>query len=184
MEPKLTFVLGQKARFFVTIVEHMKATRKKASYGMTLIEVMVTMIVIIIGVMGAMGFRYYCVLDAKKADVLITAARIATLLLDDWKGTGGSAYVPNTSLPLTSGLTVTASATGPAAAFPSSILNNTSYHVVCNVNAGSIIDYYVTLSSAATLPRTLNVSIGWRHDYKTGTLSGADKVISFTTYCD
>jgi len=165
----------------------MKAARKKSNYGMSLIEVMVAMVVIIIGIVGAMGFRYYCVLDAKKADAQITAARIATLLLEDWKGTGGLAYVPNTSLPLSSGLTVTASATGPVAAFPSSILNSTSYHVVCNVNASSIIDYYVTLSSAATLPRTLNVSIGWCSNYKAGTLSATDKtnrVISFTTYCD
>ena len=155
--------------------------------GFSLIEVMVAMVVIIIGVMGAMGFRYYCVLDAKKADVQVTAARIATLLLEDWKGMGGLAYVPNTSLPSSSGLTVAASTTGPVAAFPSSILNNTSYHVVCNVNASSIIHYYVTLSSAATLPVTLNVSVGWCSNYKAGTLSATDKanrVISFTTYCD
>jgi len=165
----------------------MKRLRTNNKTGFTLIEVMVAMVVIIIGVMGAMGFRYYCVLDAKKADVQITAARIATLLLEDWKGMGGSAYVPNTSLPSSSGLTVAASATGPAAAFPSSILNNTSYHIVCNVDASSIIHYYVTLSSAATLPRTLNVSISWRSNYNAGTLSTTDRtnrVISFTTYCD
>ena len=165
----------------------MKRLRTNNKTGFSLIEVMVAMVVIIIGVIGAMGFRYYCVLDAKKADVQITAARIATLLLEDWKGTGGSAYVPNTSLLSSSGLTVTASATGPVAAFPSSILNNTSYHVVCNVNASSIIHYYVTLSSAATLPRTLNVSVGWCSNYKAGTLSTTDRanrVMSFTTYSD
>ena len=166
----------------------MKRLRTNNKTGFTLIEVMVAMVVIIIGVMGAMGFRYYCVLDAKKADVQMTAARIATLLLEDWKGMGGLAYVPNTSLPSSSGLTVAAIATtGPVAVFPSSILNNTSYHVVCNVNASSIIHYYVTLSSAATLPRTLNVSVGWCSNYNAGTLSAADRtnrVISFTTYCD
>jgi Tfp pilus assembly protein PilV len=165
----------------------MKSLRTNNKTGFTLVEVMVAMVIIIIGIVGAMGFRYFCVLDAKKADAQITAARIATLLLEDWKGAGGLAYVPNTNLSSSSGLTVAASSTGPAAAFPNSILNNTSYHVVCNVNASSIIHYYVTLSSAATLPRTLNVSVGWRNDYKADTLSTTDKtnrVISITTYCD
>jgi prepilin-type N-terminal cleavage/methylation domain-containing protein len=167
----------------------MKRLRTNNKTGFTLIEVMITMVVITIGVTGAMGFRYYCVLDAKKADVQITAARIATLLLEDWKGTGGVAigslaYNPMVALPESTGLTIdNQGVVGPDAHFTK--LN--SYHVVTNISASSIIHYYVTLSSAATLPMTLNVSVGWRSDYKTGALSAADKanrVMSFATYCD
>ncbi len=39
--------------------------------------------------LGVSGFRYYTAMDARKADVQITAARLASLLLSGWKGVGG-----------------------------------------------------------------------------------------------
>jgi type II secretory pathway pseudopilin PulG len=57
--------------------------------GLTLVEVMVAIVVVVIAVIGATGYQYHSVLDARKADVQITAARLSSMLLYDWKGSGG-----------------------------------------------------------------------------------------------
>ncbi len=62
---------------------------RKNSSGLTLIEVMVAITVIVIGVLGAMMYRYHSALDARKADIKIGAARVGLLLLEDWKGRHG-----------------------------------------------------------------------------------------------
>lgn len=57
--------------------------------GITLVEIMVTTVIIAVAVIGAAGYRYHSTLNARKADVQITAARLALLMLDSWKGQGG-----------------------------------------------------------------------------------------------
>jgi Tfp pilus assembly protein PilV len=56
--------------------------------GLTLIEVMVTLLVAMIIGIAAMSFMYACALHAHEADVRITSVRIGQLLLDGWKITG------------------------------------------------------------------------------------------------
>ena len=56
--------------------------------GITLIEVMVTLLVAMIIMVAAMGYMYACALHAHEADVRITAMRVGQLLLDGWKITG------------------------------------------------------------------------------------------------
>jgi len=68
----------------------MKTAQKNKRKGLTLVEVMVTMLVIVVAVIGASGFRYYATLDARKADTQITAARLGLLLLEGWKGLAGN----------------------------------------------------------------------------------------------
>jgi prepilin-type N-terminal cleavage/methylation domain-containing protein len=68
----------------------MNAIQKKRTAGLTLIEVMVSVVIIVVGVLGAAGYRYYCALDARKADIQITTARVGSMLLETWKATGGS----------------------------------------------------------------------------------------------
>ena len=80
--------------------------QKRNFSGVTLIEVMVAILIIAIGVLGAANFRYYCVTDAKKADVQINAARIASMLLEDWKAVGGiTSYNPADTNPNNGDLT-------------------------------------------------------------------------------
>ncbi len=65
--------------------------------GLTLIEVMISMALLAIVVLGAMGYQYFAALHARIARAQITATRTAQLLLEDWKSTGGStAYDPST----------------------------------------------------------------------------------------
>lgn len=58
--------------------------------GMTLIEILVAAVVITVGVLGAMMYRYCSAMDARKADVQIGAARVALLIIEGWKAEYGS----------------------------------------------------------------------------------------------
>ena len=66
----------------------MKKWGKKAAKGITFIEVMISLLVTLIIVIGVMSYMYACALNAREADIRITAARIGQLLLDGWKITG------------------------------------------------------------------------------------------------
>ena len=57
--------------------------------GFTFIEIMGAILVLTVAVLGAAAYRYFATLDARKADVQITAARFASMLLDSWRGRGG-----------------------------------------------------------------------------------------------
>ena len=63
--------------------------RKKKS-GVTLIELMVAMVVIIIAVLGATMYRYGSVTDARRADIQMCAGRVALLVMEEWKVAAGS----------------------------------------------------------------------------------------------
>lgn len=139
----------------------MKIIHERKNGGLTLIEIMVSIIIIIIGVIGAMGYRYYCALDARRADVQVTAARLGSMLLESWKAAGGYspsdpmnnynpvdlAYFPEVTIS-------TSGSTGPGG------FNDVfgKYLVVANR-----VNYYATLSyqDVTGEPKVLNVCVAW-----------------------
>lgn len=64
----------------------MSIGRIKHSKGFSLIEVMVAILILSIAVIGTSGYRYYTALDARKADMQATAARVALMLCESWGG--------------------------------------------------------------------------------------------------
>ncbi len=69
--------------------------KRKFASAVTLIEVMAAMAILVISSIGALSYQYHSARDAKKARAQVVATRIAQLLLEDWKSTGGSsAYDP------------------------------------------------------------------------------------------
>ena len=79
----------------------MESKPKKARLGVTLIEVMVGLTVIVVGILGAAMYRYQAALQARTADIQVGAGRVALLVLEGWKGAAGSdAYNPSNSIPL------------------------------------------------------------------------------------
>ncbi len=68
----------------------MTIKRGKFAAAITLLEVMITIFILSITVLAASGFRYNAARAARQADAQITAARLASLLLSGWKGSGGS----------------------------------------------------------------------------------------------
>lgn len=157
----------------------MKTLREKHYTGLTLIEVMVAMVVIIVAVMGAMGFRYYSALDARKADVQVTAGRLGLILLEGWKSAGGRKNYDPIAV-LSSELVIADGATGPAVPAGFTALPNGSYAVAVNR-----VNYYATLSyKTKTLlePRVLNVCVSWLRNYGTGVVSSTNRSVKMTTY--
>ena len=66
----------------------MKSKAENFGRGLTLVEVMVTLVIALIIVIGVIMYMYSSALNARTADVRITATRIGQLLLDGWKITG------------------------------------------------------------------------------------------------
>jgi prepilin-type N-terminal cleavage/methylation domain-containing protein len=91
-------------------VMFMYIRRRKFFSGVTLIEMMVAMAIMIFASIGALSYQFYAARDAGIASAQMSAARIAMLLLEDWKSTGGSKdYDPNAlKLGFTSALPVPA----------------------------------------------------------------------------
>ena len=68
----------------------MVVKRRKFAAAVTLVEVVVTMVILVIASMGALSYEYHAARDAKIACAQIAATRTAQLLLEDWMSTGGS----------------------------------------------------------------------------------------------
>ena len=131
----------------------MTIKRSKSEMGVSLIEVMVSIVILLVAVTGALGYRYYAALDARRAAMRRTSARIGLLLSESWRGVkGDSTYDPITYLG--SDLAITTS-TGPAE--PNGFTPLGSYTVVSNDGA----TYYATMSwkDVSTGLRALNVVV-------------------------
>lgn len=156
---------------------------KNQRKGMTLIEVMVAAVVVVVAVLGAMAFRYVTALDARKADIQISAGRVGLLLLEGWKAEKGS-NTYNPANDFTSGIViVSTSAGGPAVPAGFTALatsGNGQFQIKDNQ-----MYFYATLSfiaSTLTEPRKLNVIVGWRPGAAQGAGGEATQNIKLTAY--
>jgi hypothetical protein len=66
------------------------ARRGDFASGSTLMEVMVAAVILVVAALGALRCQYYAAGHGRIARAEIAAARVAQLLLEDWKSTGGS----------------------------------------------------------------------------------------------
>jgi prepilin-type N-terminal cleavage/methylation domain-containing protein len=154
----------------------MTSKRIKSTGGFTLVEVMITILILSVAVIGASGYRYYSALDARKADLRVTAARVGLLLCESWRGVEGvETYDPVAHFQ--SDLAI-AGGSGPAAPEGFTLLG--SYEITVNG-----ITYYASLSwkDMGTGLRALNVVVAWPLA-NPGALSLADmdKLFQLTTY--
>jgi len=143
----------------------MTAKHFKNSKGLSLIEVMVSLLILSVAVIGAGGYRYYAALDARKAATEITAARMAMLLCESWRGINGAeSYDPiahlSSDLPITKStmfeFNVNSAITGPAVGKGFTLLG------VYEIVSGEV-NYYAVLSwkNIAAGLRALNVVVAW-----------------------
>lgn len=152
--------------------------RRKSAAAFTLIEVMLTTLILLVAVVGTSGYRYYGALDARRSAMRIAAARIGLLLCENWRGFKGTeTYDPTTYF--SSELTITA-ITVPDGFVGEGFTTLGGYKVVMdNTN------YYAILSwkDVDTGLRALNVVVAWaqREQGATG-IADADKLFSLTTY--
>jgi len=66
-------------------VKHCKCAR-----GTNLVEVMVAVSILAIAAMGALGYQYHAAVQTSIAQAETAETHIGQMLLEDWKGTGGS----------------------------------------------------------------------------------------------
>jgi hypothetical protein len=141
-----------------------------------LIEITVALVVILVAIIGAMAYRYYSILDARKARVHITGARVGSTLLENWKGTGGRSEPGDEFDPRyvgfgTNMVLAGSSAAGPIC--PSGFQQFGKYAVVVD---GAT--YYAGLfyqDDLANDLRVLNVVVGWPHKYPSGGYTSTDQ---------
>ena len=155
--------------------------RPKCAAAMTLVEVMGSVLILSVAVIGASAYRYHSALDARKADVRATATRIALLLCENWRGVSGAvsgdeAYDAEDYF--AHGLSFDASGEGPEV--PADFTELATYTIELNG-----INYYTTLSwkDVATGLRALNVVVAWNQRNTGSTaFADADKSFRLTTY--
>lgn len=158
----------------------MGSSRKQLKRGLTLVEVMVAAAAVLVIVVGAMNFQYYCALDARKADVRATASRLGLLLLEGWNTQGGiETYNPIADFgqpPLNDfGLGGNPGIPGLA-----NMLGDECYRIKVN---GAY--YFVKLSyqDIADDLRMLNASVAWSRNFGSDTLDfHSRRLVSLTKY--
>ena len=154
-----------------------KKSEIRCRRGFSLVDIMISIVVLLVALIGTSNFRYYTALDSQKAAAKITAARIGLMLCESWRGLGGTeTYDPATYFG--SALTITQSTTGPDKPEDFTLLG--SYTVTLN---GA--NYYITLSwkDVSTGLRALNVVAAWaQRTQGLSSLNDADKSFKLTTY--
>jgi prepilin-type N-terminal cleavage/methylation domain-containing protein len=139
--------------------------------GMTLVEVMMAVSVIVIAALGTLCYEYLCVNHVRFARSQLTATRVGQLLIEDWKSSGGSAdYNPedlHMGFALPTGL--------PAGNFVTTI-DGLTLHI-----AMSHSDVATDAVAGVTL-REINVVVKWRKDLGTGAVDNHDPGVNLTTY--
>ena len=154
----------------------MVANKFRFQSGASLIEVMISIVVLSIGVIAASGYRYHSTLDINRADTQTAAAGISWTLCESWRGVKGNPnHNPVTSL--TPALTI-AAGDGPATPTGFTLLGK--YQVTSNG-----VNYFVNMSwkNLTASLRMLDVAVAWAQA-KRGqtTLNDADKQFKVVTY--
>lgn len=152
------------------------------NHGFTLVEVMISVLIVTILATGAMGYQYTSTRDVKISEVQATAARIAMLLLESWKGQqGDTEFDPADTF--ASEMTIQNAITGPDApngSLGAPLTTLGSYEIIVNN-----VYYYVTLSyddESESEPMILNATIAWRRDYGQGELDGDESFVRYSTF--
>jgi hypothetical protein len=146
----------------------MSTRRDKFAGGLTLIEVMVAVGVIAFAVVGGMGLRYYSSLDARKADVYVSASRVGWMLLEQWRAfEGAEDFDPGKG----GGPIQISSSSGPSPT-DSDLTVIGSWRVDMGAHDGGGPYYYATLSykddTSVDGLRILNVRVAWPESYPLG----------------
>ncbi len=163
---------------------HQKKDRQvtRQCRGFTLTEAMLSILIVMVLVTGAMGYQYTSTRDVKISEVQACAARIAMLLLEGWKGQQGDTAFDPVEV-FGDEMTIQTSTSGPdvpdnSGGVPLTLLD--SYEVVLRD-----VYYFVTLSyetASAQEPILLNATVAWRGDYTQDELEGDERFVRYSTF--
>jgi len=143
---------------------------KNRKRGFTLIEIVITMAILLIASLGVINYQYYAIKSAKIAQTKISATRLGTLILENWKSFGGSDTYDPTELNL-------------------GVVKLTSVENKYLITVDDV-PFYLTLSArdidsseitGVTL-RELSVFVQWNSDYLQEIPQSSDPATTFYTY--
>lgn len=152
-----------------------------AASGFTLVEVIISILIVMVLATGVMGYQYRSAYDVKLAEIQAEAARISMMLLERWKGDEGSLHF-NPVWTFTE-IEIWYSFFGPPAPDDGSG-NKLKVFGHYRIKLDDTY-YYVTLSwgEATDLqPRVLNATTAWRRDYTHGFLTGDESFVRYSTF--
>ena len=144
---------------------------------MTLTEVLVATLVLAVVVLGVLSFRYYTGKELARANTEMASARLALVLLETWRGMGGTtSYDPTSQIS-----TVTwYISEGPVR--PAGLSHLGSY-----ATRSAAGQYYATLSylrETAEEPVLLHVTVGRMLPGQRWNQDAATSLVTLTTYAD
>ncbi len=156
-----------------------------ASTGISIIETIIAMAILAIVVLGVLNFRYHSSKESWRANVEITAARIGSLMLESWKGAGGSSdWDPVEQMSSLSNIET--SALGPAIPGDMNVKGIFRMNEIGTFLADTWnVDYYITLAyndATETEPKILNASVGWVHQGRAWIPSETEIPVRLTAY--
>ena len=149
--------------------------------GSTLVGSLTAVAILLVALIGTSSFRYYAALDGRKAAAQTTAARIALMLCESWRGWQGDlTYDPIVHLGSVMSITVAEGSNTPAGF---TLLG--SYKIILDENEDDTngADYYASLSWQDVQPglRALNVVVSWSQRGQVG-FENTDKTFTLTIF--
>ncbi len=148
-------------------------------HGMTLVETLVAITILLIALIGTSTFKYNATLDGRKADALTTATMIALMFCESWQGINGDeTYNPVNHLGSDLEVVKITGSDNPDDFTPLG-----SYTVT--FEDGGVDNYTMALSWKDVKPglRALNVIVAWASRDREGDGNDViDKSFNLTTY--
>ena len=160
----------------------LKKSKIRCRRGVSLVGTMVAVTILLIALIGTSSFRYSAALDGRKAKAQTTAARIALMLCESWRGINGDVTFDPIEL---DGSDLKIDTLDASLDKPLDFNLLGSYAVVLETDESYNIDYYATLSWKDVQPglRALNVVLAWaQRDLGVEGIKGADKSLRLTIY--
>jgi len=163
------------------MVSRINKTRSRR--GVTLVGTLVAVVILLIALIGTSTFRYTAALDGRRADAQTTAARVALLLCESWRGLSGDATLDPIQLAAEDFEVGPSSWDGHVTPDGFTLLGN--YEISMDSGDPDGLAYYATLSWNDVQPglRALNINVAWaQRSESTEGAKNVDKSYTLTAY--
>lgn len=162
-----------------------RSHKMRSRRGVTLVGALVAVVILLMALIGTSTFRYAAALDGRRADAQTTAARVALLLCESWRGLNGDATLDPTQLAAGDFGVSQSDWGGHVTPDGFTLLGN--YEIVMDTGDPDGMSYYATLSWNDVQPgfRALNVNVAWAQ--RSESVEGAknvDKSYALTVYTE
>ena len=138
-----------------------RARKIRARRGVTLVGTLVAVVVLLIALIGTSTLRYSAALHGRRADAQITAARVALMLCESWRGLDGDET--HDPIQLAGGDFDVKKSSWGGHVTPDGYTLLGNYEIVMDSTNADSFNYYATLSwqDVKAGLRALNIDVAW-----------------------